>query len=137
MNKTSIQNNIIRISISYLPIPIINSKDKELNKEEFYPYVPIKISFNQHVSRTFEALVDSGSDRNLFPAFLGEVIGISFRGDAGKTIHGIGNSQIRAYPKKVKLYLNKLSFDVEIDFSFQQNIPLLGRNGFFNLFSPS
>lgn len=79
-------------------------------------------------------LLDSGADRNLFPAQWGEAVGIKIK--AGKeTIHyGIGNNDIKAYRHTVKLYVGTYSFETQVDFSSQQSLPLLGRTGFFSCF---
>ncbi len=121
------------ISISYLPVPIKNPVTFEFIEDKFYPFVNIRISYREKLSISFEALVDSGSDRNLFPAYFGEMIGLNFKQDIPKIIIGIGGVRIKAYTKAVKIYLYGHVFDSEIDFSYQQDMFLLGRDGFFNL----
>lgn len=122
------------ISISYLPIPIKDSQSQKVIGERFFPFIDIRISHKNIISESFRALVDSGSDRNLFPAKVGELIGINFEKSIARTIKGIGGIRIKAYTRQVKLYLYDHAFDTEIDFSYQQDLLLLGREGFFNLF---
>lgn len=72
------------------------------------PYVRVQLTSNHKISPTpVNCLVDSGADRNLFPAQWGEVIGMPVR------------------KGKKRTYVN---------FSFEQQVPLLGRTGFFNYF---
>lgn len=91
--------------------------------------------YKHKLSRPFDALVDSGSDRNLFPAEIGGIMGINFKKRSpNKLIMGIGKQAIEAFTERVSLYVGNNKFDVEVDFSYSQQIPLLGRNGFFDLF---
>lgn len=122
------------ISFSYVGFPIRDSKTGEIIGQIFRPMIPIRISYGHHLSRSFDALVDSGSDRNLLPANIGESIGINFRKYKPLFISGIGNSQIKAFPVKIKIFVGNSSYETEADFSYEQKAPLLGRDGFFNLF---
>lgn len=47
---------------------------------------------------------------------------------------GIGSQLVPAFTEKVSFYIGSHKFDTEVDFSYNQQMPLLGRNGFFNLF---
>lgn len=98
------------------------------------PMVSIRISYGHRLSLLFDALVDSGCDRNLFPAIIGEEIGINFKKAKPIVIGGIGDSFVKAFPIRVKLFLGIASYETIADFSYEQKIPLLGRSGFFNLF---
>jgi len=120
-------------SFTYFPFPFRDPKDYKI-KEVFRPTVPIKIGFGKKVSFAFQALVDSGSDRNLFPASIGEITGLNIRKGVKLEIMGIGRVKIISFTHEVTLYIEKCTFDVEIDFSYDQEVPLLGRNGFFSLF---
>ena len=122
------------ISFSYTGFPIIDPSIGRVINEIFRPIVPIRISYGHHLSRQFDALVDSGSDRNLFPASIGEAIGVNFKKIKPIFITGIGSIQIKAYPIKVTLFLGSNAYTTEADFCFEQRLPLLGRNGFFSLF---
>ena len=117
-------------SFTYFPFPFRDPKDYKI-KEVFRPTVPIKIGFGKKVSFAFQALVDSGSDRNLFPASIGEITGLNIRKGVKLEIMGIGRVKIISFTHEVTLYIEKCTFDVEIDFSYDQEVPLLGRNGFF------
>ncbi|HUV72062.1 MAG TPA: hypothetical protein VMW25_03565 [Clostridia bacterium] len=41
---------------------------------------------------------------------------------------------VSAYTHKIKIYVQTISFDTQIDFSYEIDYPLLGRDGFFNKF---
>lgn len=117
------------IGFSYTPFDVPEVGEK------FRPVVNIAISHKNTIFSDIEAMVDSGADKNLFPAWIGEWLGINFKKlTYNKLIFGIGGIEIKAYTQKVKLHLHKLTFDTEIDFSFEQQIPILGRDGFFSLF---
>ena len=98
------------------------------------PSIPIIISYKGSASWPFQALVDSGSDRNLFPAGPARSIGIEVENGEKIEINGIGNSKVIAYSHKVQLFIANYKFETEIDFSRDQQTPLLGREGFFNHF---
>lgn len=119
---------------SYFPQFFYDPKTGE--KEAVYlPTIPIKVSNDQGIiSYPFDALVDSGSDRNLFPSYLAIRLGIQFKKIKSKRIFGIGENYIEAYPSNVNIWLGEQKYSTTADFSPQQRIPILGRNGFFNLF---
>lgn len=100
----------------------------------FRPRIEIQIANKGLITNSFEALVDSGSDTNLFPARIAESLGINLNNKNFKTIYGIGTTSIKAYTKKVTLHLYKFHFETYVDFSYEQRTPILGRNGFFDLF---
>lgn len=125
-------NQIIRFL--YRPFPKKNPITHTVVGIFYRPLVTLQVANKQQLSRPFNALADSGSDANLFPAELAEMIGIDFKGRRPKTIIGIGGIEIKAFNHKIKLIIGLKEFDTEADFSYQQKVPLLGREGFFNLF---
>jgi hypothetical protein len=124
-----------KISFSYT---IEDKLDPETGKLVGYisrPYVPVRLSINHNNPSNFiNALVDSGSDRNLFPKKLGEMLGINFSKIKPVPINGIGNISIQAYPAKINIYVNNKKYETDADFCSEQQVLLLGRSGFFNLF---
>lgn len=123
-----------KISFSYIPFNHLDDKTGKL-VEIFRPMALIRVSFARGaISRPFDALIDSGSDGNLFPYQLGEILGISFKKIKPKIITGIGNHQIKAYTSKINIWIGNSRFESEADFNHDQMTPLLGRNGFFSLF---
>lgn len=64
----------------------------------YYPLIQIRVSINYGLTTyPFDALIDSGSDRNLFPLYFAEYLGIRFKGIKPKKIYGIGDNFIEAY----------------------------------------
>lgn len=115
--------------------PYITEDPKSGKKSEiFRPTIPIILVYKSKSTWDFQALVDSGSDRNLFPAELGEYLGIDIKKGTKRPIRGIGDYDIWSYTHNVKILTAGKSMEVEVDFSYEQKTPLLGREGFFNCF---
>lgn len=121
-------------TFKYLPIPKRDPKTQEIIGEVHYPVVPIRASYGHRLGRIFHALIDSGAGRNLFPAELGELVGISIRKGKAVDIRGIGDVEIKGFTHKIKIYIGTTGFHTEADFSCEQQVPLLGRDGFFHFF---
>lgn len=76
-------------------------------------------------------LVDSGSDRNLFPASWGELVGLKIKNKNKRIIRGIGGIKIKAWTHRVTLLISTdFTISTEVDFSYEQQVPLLGMDGF-------
>lgn len=120
---------------SYIPQPFGIDPVTNLQVEIYRPMISIRISKGHgQISPPFDALIDSGSDRNLFPLRFATSVGIQFKKIRPKQIMGIGKLLIDAYSAKINIWLGTKKYETEADFSPQQQTPLLGRNGFFNLF---
>lgn len=120
---------------SYIPQPF--GVDPVSNKliEIYRPMIAIRISKDHGpISLPFDALIDSGSDRNLFPLRFATSVGIQFKKIRHKQIIGIGKVIIDAYSANINIWVGTTKYQTEVDFSPQQQTPLLGRDGFFNLF---
>ena len=119
---------------SYLPQPFQDPKTGIVG-EIYRPMIAIRISKDHgQISRYFDALIDSGSDRNLFPIQFAIGAGINFKKLKPRRIYGIGKGYIDAYPAKINIWLGTKEYQTEADFSPQQMMPLLGRDGFLSLF---
>lgn len=120
------------ISFDYFIYPlIINKKLSAI----YYPVIRLQLSNNRRIySKAIDCILDSGADFNLFPASIGEELGINLeRGE--KIIHtGIGNAQLEAYKHSVILYIKGYKFKTDVNFSYEHKVPILGRNGFFDNF---
>lgn len=80
-------------------------------------------------------LVDSGADLCLFPAKIGELIGIDIESGKKEQIGGIAENPIVAYIHSVRLIVRGLSgVDVEAGFTESKGIRagILGQVGFFD-----
>ncbi|MBI4028828.1 MAG: hypothetical protein HY376_00455 [Candidatus Blackburnbacteria bacterium] len=121
-----------KYTFEYIPQPSLDSSGKLV--DVYRPYVPIRLEYGHKIDNPFYALVDSGSDRNLLPAAFGVVLGINIRKGKPRDITGIGQHALKAYTHQVGFFLGARKFKTEVDFSYEQTIPLLGRTGFFDLF---
>jgi hypothetical protein len=119
--------------VTYYPY-IAEDPQTKKRFEIFRPTIPIVFVYKGKPSWDFQAFIDSGSDRNLFPAQMGEYVGINIESGKKRSIRGIGDHDIAAYTHQVKILAAGKSFETEIDFSYEQKAPLLGRSGFFDFF---
>lgn len=122
------------LTYDYLKFLEKDEKTQEFTREIFAPFIPVRISCGRKLSFPFHALVDSGAARNLLPAALGEQVGISIKKGKQVKLLGIGGVEVIGFTNKVKIYVGLHVYETEADFSFGQKIPLLGRDGFLNLF---
>lgn len=119
---------------SYVPQIYRNPKTGEIT-QIYLPLIQIKVSYGHGlISPPFDALVDSGSDRNLFPMTLARYLGIDFKKVKPNKVYGIGKGHLVTYPAKIEIWLGIKKYETEADFSLKQQIPILGRFGFFSLF---
>jgi hypothetical protein len=82
----------------------------------------------------FHALIDSGADVNLFPANLAILLNIDLESGRRINVYGIGRHKLQAYEHKIYLHIGKHIFRGVAYFSPENQDPLLGRRGFFDLF---
>lgn len=122
------------VKFDYTPEVFFNEKTRKV--EYIYrPLIPTGLAYKHSFGKfPVNCLLDSGADKNLFPAQWGEAIGIKIK--SGKTIthYGIGSKNIKCFRHKVTLFVGRYKFEAETDFSFEQSFPLLGRDGFFKHF---
>lgn len=122
-------------SFPYIGLPIRNPATKILLGTIYRPLIPIQIGFNAKQSLLFEALVDSGADKSLFPLDIGTQIGIDFSTLKPQKAKGIGGKIVTTYSAQIDLKIKNQTFITQADFSREIDYPLLGREGFFDLFS--
>ncbi|OGY27918.1 MAG: hypothetical protein A2802_02590 [Candidatus Woykebacteria bacterium RIFCSPHIGHO2_01_FULL_43_29] len=122
------------LEVTYTPMP--RKKPDGTLKEVFLPYLKIYLSYKHNLNKIpIPCLLDSGADMNLFPAQWGETVGIKIKSVESEKISGIGMTEIYGYKHKVKLFVvGGKSFESEVYFCYSQQMPLLGRNGFFDKF---
>lgn len=112
-------------------------KDPLTNKVEFtyIPVVPVRLSYKHKLGNfMIDCLLDSGADRNIFPSDYAKILGINVKKGTVVEHIGIGGASLLAHAHKVKLFVGTYSFETVVDFSDDQTIPLLGREGFFKYF---
>lgn len=122
------------ITFPYVGLPIRNPATKILLGTIYRPLIPIQIIFSQKSSLLFEALVDSGADKSLFPLDIGSQIGIDFSQIKPHKARGIGGIVVKTYSSPIEIKLKDQLFKTVADFSAEIDYPLLGRQGFFDLF---
>ena len=115
--------------------PKQNPKTKKITKGVFLPIIPVRLNHNHQLfPNPINALLDSGSERNLFPAFFAERLNINVKKGQIQPTRGIGTIIVTAYTHNIKICVRSICFDTQIDFSYEIDYPLLGRDGFFNKF---
>lgn len=123
-----------RITFPYLMFNNIDPAGRVVG-HTMRPYISIRLSLSHgNPTNSVDALVDSGSDRNLSPKQWGDILGINFKKIKATQIIGIGGVIINAYSASINVWVNGKKYKTEADFSPQQQTPLLGRLGFFDLF---
>lgn len=119
---------------SYIP-QVYKSPNTQQFVQIYLPMISVRLSYSHGpLSLSFDAMVDSGSDRNLFPMTIARYLGIEFIQIKSNKVYGIGQGYIKVYPAQINIWVGSKRYETEADFSSEQNIPILGRNGFFNLF---
>ncbi|MBI2028129.1 MAG: hypothetical protein HYT07_00835 [Candidatus Levybacteria bacterium] len=122
------------IRFDYTPEVFINPKTQKVDYI-YRPLVDVRLSYKHNFGKNIiSCLLDSGADKNLFPASWGESVGINIKKGESVRHYGIGANDLIAYRHKVMLYIGSFSFEAYSDFSFEQSFPLLGREGFFKYF---
>lgn len=122
------------IKFNYFPRVFVNPKTEKVEYLHT-PLIDIRLCYKHRLNKNLvRCLLDSGADRNLFPAEWGESIGINIKKGEKITHFGIGQGNVVAYRHKVKMYVGVYHFETSADFSYQQSIPLLGREDFFKYF---
>lgn len=123
------------VKFDYTPEVFVNNKTGKV-AYIYRPLIPVRLCNKHNLSKfPVNCLLDSGADKNLFPAQWGEAVGIKIKSGIEVIHFGIGNKDVKAYRHTVKLYLGTYIFETEADFSYEQAFPLLGREGFFKHFT--
>ncbi len=111
-------------------------------KIKYSPLVETILQFqNQRLNFKFPSVIDSGADFCVFPAQLGELIGIDIEKGKKLLTYGVGGKDILNFHhvKVIVIMENQpWEFSCFAGFSRKMNhkgVGLLGRQGFFNLFS--
>lgn len=122
------------IDFDLIPEPFVDAITK-LPRAILRPKIPLKVEYRNKIDDiSFDCLVDSGADHNLFPAYIGERVGINVKSGVKTNSIGIGGKKIECFIHYVKLHNEHFAFDTFVTFSNEQNFPLLGREGFFDKF---
>lgn len=100
------------------------------------PVIPVALLFGDKTIQ-YEALVDSGADLSIFPADIGELIGLDVYNGQKASVAGITGNLQPYYLHKIKISIG--GWEEEIVAGFSSNIPsigygVLGQKGFFDSF---
>lgn len=100
------------------------------------PLIDIQVNFKHGQMIWLTALVDSGSDYNLFPADICKVLGINLKKGVPIKVKGIGDAPpIEAYRHYgIKIFFEGTILTTFADFSSVHGQTILGQKGFFDLF---
>ena len=122
------------MTFDYYPDPFIEA-ETGITRYVHRPFIPIRLSYAHKMLKfPFNALLDSGADNNLFPAELCEHLGIKLKNKNYQKHIGIGSQGLDAYRHQVTIWVGSYHFQTNIDFAIGQQMPLLGRLGFFKFF---
>jgi len=120
------------LTIPYYKLPYKPSEAFPEEENVWRPFVEVRIN-NKTAHIDCLALLDSGADNCLFPAKIGEYLGVDIRKGKTKEFGGIGKGKIKAYFHDVLLRIENISFKCCAGFTYDR-LPyvLLGQNGFFD-----
>lgn len=123
------------IKLYYENLPVIDNSGKIVGNVA-RPIVDLVLNYKHgKIIGPFQALIDSGSDYNLFPAEIADVLGIKLVKGALKETEGIGGKTVKTYRHSgVKMFVDGHSFETSVNFSKDISVPLLGQQGFFDKF---
>ena len=115
---------------------IVTDEKGQFEEMVYRPHIRFMFKIGHRFTRLFAGLIDSGADRNLFPAELGEGLGINVKTGKRKIATGIGDKQITTYRhKNIELFFDQgFHFKTEVDFSYEMGTLLLDGVGFFDKF---
>ncbi len=101
----------------------------------YRPYLFIKLLYKRNTSANFiKALVDSGSDRNTFPAELAKEIRLDYKKGEKRKTTSVNDSAFVVYGNRVKVKYDGGVIETVVYFGENVKLPILGRDGFFNYF---
>ena len=123
-----------KITVWYQESPGLDTKGKP--STVLRPLVDIQVNYKHGQMIGLTALVDSGSDYNLFPADICRVLGINLTKGILIRVKGIGDAPaIKAYRHfGIRIFFEGLTIETFADFSLAHNQTILGQKGFFDQF---
>lgn len=103
----------------------------------WYPLVQICLR-HDNKGRTMHALLDSGAIDCIFPASIGELLGIDVPSGRPKIYFGLAQQATTGFQHTVRLQVTGFDHWITLDAGFieSENVtPLLGQSGFFSHYS--
>jgi len=120
----------------YKEFEIDSGKSTARKKTILRPMIPVIILHNKQYVM-YEALLDSGSDYNIFPSEIADILGLSLSKGKRKTISGIGKGTIKGYEHEVTFRIGDKTIITKAIFSTgfpSHAFGALGNDGFFSHF---
>ena len=110
-------------------------KYKKYSPQILRPVIPIDISYKEKSIR-HEVLIDSGADKNILNAEMGEYLGINVKKGRISKVAGITGVGEPYYLHSINITLGGYTYRIETGFKYEYrwSFGLLGQMGFFNLF---
>lgn len=101
----------------------------------YRPYIFVELMYKKRRSSyPLRALVDSGSDHNIFPSEFAREIGLDYKNEIKYKTTTVNEYAFTVYGNRVKLVIRDTELETIIYFGDNVKIPILGRNGFFNYY---
>jgi hypothetical protein len=85
----------------------------------------------------YEALIDSGTDFNIFNAEIGELLGLNIKNGKEVKFSGIAGEPFEVYIHKIIIEISGWQYEVMAGFFYKispYGFGILGQKGFFDLF---
>lgn len=100
------------------------------------PIIPVTLCYKQNSLVTYEALVDSGADMCVFPAQVGELLGIDIKSGIVGPLSGVIGKSGKIYYHDIVVEIGGNSTQVHAGFSYSEKIQcgFLGQKGIFNIY---
>jgi len=111
-------------------------KYKKITQEIIRPIIPVILRYKQNKPVAFEALVDSGADMCVFPAQIGELLGINIKSGIIGSLSGVIGKSGKIYYHNIIVEIGGNSTQINAGFSYSKKIQcgFLGQKGIFNIY---
>ena len=97
--------------------------------------IPVSLSFRSSAIR-YEALIDSGSDFNIFPIEIAQKLNINLKNCRIIYFSGVEDSSVKGYISNIFISINHDKLKTNVVFAdLPSATGILGQNGFFDIFT--
>ena len=101
------------------------------------PIIPIELKVKNTISH--EVLVDSGADRCIFDAQIGEILGLKVKAGRKEHVIGVTGNEEPLYLHRINIGVGGNYYNTEVGFMYgfylnQLGHGIVGQSGFFNNF---
>lgn len=120
----------------YTRFPIVDNKGNKI-AEIARPLIEIILKNKRgQMIGPIVALLDSGADYNLFPAYICPTLGINLTKGEKSSVVGVSGDKIITYRHYgINIFVEGYRLETFIDFSdYYRDMPILGQQGFFDKF---